>query len=159
MLPYHLCSTVAREERGELSSVTESGIAFTFRSRKRWRTHACPYKITYVTMQEKKEKFCCHQFLLSHPERTQECLRCLSHFSYKKELVLSSLQGVKRQKVILQNKLCQKLLLWKKEIFSQSNCFATLTASVFVSISHRWFASLLFLALSHMHKIQMENLH
>lgn len=52
-----------------------------------------------------------------------------------------------------------KVVVMEKETFSQSNCFAILTATVLVSISYSWFISLLFLALSHMHKIQMENLH
>lgn len=47
MLPYHLCLAAEREERGELSSIMESGVAFTFQSRKRWRTllFVYPYKI------------------------------------------------------------------------------------------------------------------
>lgn len=47
MLFYHLCLIVGREERGELSSIMESGIAFTFQSRKRWRTllFVYPYQI------------------------------------------------------------------------------------------------------------------
>lgn len=106
------------------------------------------------------EEFCCLRFLLSHLERTQECLNVCPTFPIKLRYFCpycgASGGGQCGKKTTLQNKLCQKLLLWKKETFSQSNCFATLRATVFVSISYSSFTSLLCLALSHMHKVQME---
>lgn len=100
---------VERKERGELSSVMGSGIAFTFQSRKIWRMllFVYPYKIlmknfVHIYRQAiKKEEFCCHPFLFSHPEGTQECLKCLSHISWKNEVFLPSLQGREKDKKLV----------------------------------------------------------
>lgn len=100
---------VERKERAELSSVMESGIAFTFQGRKIWimLLFFYPYKIliknfVHVYRQAiKKEKFCCSPFLFSHLQSTQECLKCLPHISCKKEVFLSSLQGEKKTKKLV----------------------------------------------------------
>lgn len=126
MLHYLLCLLLRGKKE---QSCHQLYIVISFylpRQRKIWRMllFFYPYKIlikNFVHMYRQtieKEEFCCHSFLFSHLERTQECLKCLSHISYKKKVFLSSLQGREKDNKLVFRINYVKSYCGKRKLFS-----------------------------------------